>query len=79
MTQTEIIQQLQEIFRDVLDNESIVLSDTTCAADIEEWGSLANVQLIVEIESELGVRFTSGELISWKNVGEMARCIASKI
>lgn len=79
MTIQEITAKLQEIFRDVLDNDSIVLTDTTSAADIEEWDSLANVQLVVEIEGEFGIRFTSAEIPSWKNVGDMARCISQKL
>lgn len=79
MTESEILAKLQEIFRDVLDCEDIVLAEHTSAADIEEWDSLANVQLIVEIEHEFGVRFTSVEIPSWKNVGDMIGSIKSKV
>ncbi len=79
MTQIEIIGRLQDIFRDVLDNEDIILDCNTSAGDIEEWDSLANVQLIVEIEHEFGIRFTSVEIPAWKNVGDMAACILSKL
>ncbi len=79
METKDLFLKLQEIFRDVLDNEEIVLTELTCANDIDEWDSLANVQLIVAIEREFGIRFTSLEIPSWKNVGDMVDCIQSKL
>jgi acyl carrier protein len=79
MTNQEILQQVQEIFRDVLDNEEIVLTETTTANDIEEWDSLTHIQLIVAIEKQFKIKFTSKEILSWKNVGEMIDCIKTKL
>lgn len=79
MDNDKILAKLQEIYRDVLDNDDIVLTEATTANDIEEWDSLANVQLVVEIEGEFGIRFTSAEIPSWKNVGDMVACIKGKL
>lgn len=78
MNKDQIIREVQEIFRDVLDNEEIVLANETTADDIEEWDSLTHIQLIVAIEKHFQIRFTSREILSWQNVGEMIDCIASK-
>ena len=78
MKETEIIEKVQEIFRDVLDNEEIELSRETSAEDIEEWDSLSHIQLIVAIEKAFGIKFTSKEITSWANVGEMIDCILTK-
>ncbi len=78
MEKNEILDQVQEIFRDVLDNEDIVLINETTANDIEEWDSLSHIQLIVAIEKHFKIKFTSKEILSWNNVGEMIDCIASK-
>ena len=78
MEKTEILEKVQEIFRDVLDNEDIVLSNDTTADDIDEWDSLSHIQLIVEIEKSLKVKFTSKEISTWKNVGDMICCIINK-
>lgn len=78
MEKNEIMAEVQEIFRDVLDNEEIVLANETVADDIEEWDSLTHIQLIVAIEKHFKVKFTSKEILSWKNVGEMIDSIASK-
>ena len=78
MERNDIMAEVQEIFRDVLDNEEIVLANETVADDIEEWDSLSHIQLIVAIEKHFKVKFTSKEILGWKNVGEMVDCIAAK-
>ena len=75
----ETIKQLQVIFADVLENDSISLTEDTTAKDIEEWDSLNHIQLVVAIEKHFKVRITSSEIQSWKNVGEMVRSIETKI
>jgi acyl carrier protein len=78
MENDEILLQIQNIFRDVLDNTDIVLLSTTTANDVEEWDSLAHIQLIIAIEKHFKIKFLSKEMMSWKNVGEMVDCILSK-
>ena len=78
MERNQILAEVQEIFRDTLDNEDIVLVDSTTANDVEEWDSLTHIQLIVAIEKHFKIKFTSLEIMSWQNVGQMIDCIASK-
>lgn len=78
MNRDQIIGEVQEIFREVLDNDEIVLASETTADDIEEWDSLTHIQLIVAIEKHFKIKFTSKEILSWQNVGEMIDCIATK-
>lgn len=78
MEKNQILEEVQEIFREVLDNEEIVLASETTADDIEEWDSLTHIQLIVAIEKHFKIKFTSKEILSWQNVGEMIDCIATK-
>ena len=79
MNNNEILAKLQEIFKEVFDNENIEISRDTVAEDIEEWDSLAHVQLVKELEKVFVIKITAKELMSWDNVGEMVDSIANKI
>lgn len=74
-----ILEQLQEIFRDIFDDESIALKPETSAKDIEDWDSLAQIQLIVAAERKWGVKFTTEEISKLKNVGDFAALIDTRI
>ncbi|MCE5175729.1 MAG: acyl carrier protein [Bacteroidales bacterium] len=78
MEKVEILTRVQDIFRDLLDDESIVLTSETMADDVEGWDSLTHIQLIVAIEKSFKIKFTSREILSWKNVGEMIDNISLK-
>ncbi len=79
MERKEIFEKLTVIFRDVMDNDEIVLEENTTAEDIEEWDSLAHVQLIEKIEAVFGVRFSAKEMNSWEDVGEFVDSIQEKL
>ena len=79
MERKEIFSKLNEIFIDVLDLDEVELSETTCANEIEEWDSLSHIQLIVAIEKTFKIKFTSLEIMKWKNVGEMVTTMEEKI
>lgn len=79
MERKEIFEKLTIVFRDVMDNDEIVLEENTAAEDIEEWDSLAHVQLIEKIEAVFGVRFSAKEMSSWIDVGEMVDDIEKKL
>lgn len=71
--------KLQEIFQDVFDDDGIELFDEMTADDVEDWDSLSHITLIHEIEAAFGIRFTTKEVLSTKNVGEFIALIESKI
>lgn len=79
MNQAEIHENVQEIFRDVFDEEDLDILDETNAEDIEDWDSLAQVRLTVAIEKKFGIKFDFGELNALHNVGEMLELIGKKI
>ena len=75
----EIKEELQEIFRDILDLDDLILENSTTADDIEEWDSLAHINLVVAIEREYKVKFALGELQDLKNIEDMIELINKKI
>ncbi len=78
MTREEVMKTLNEIFCNVFDDETIVLKDETNANDIEDWDSLEQINLIVNIENEFGMMFDMSEVSDLANVGEMADLIMRK-
>ena len=70
MDRNEILAKINEIARDVFDNDEVELTEQTTAADVEEWDSLSHLSLISDIEGEFGIRFTLSEISGPKNVGE---------
>jgi acyl carrier protein len=78
MEKPDLLKQVNNIFIDVLDNDEILLTYETSADDVEDWDSLNHIQLVVAIEKQIKIRFTSKEIQSWNNVGEMLDCILSK-
>lgn len=78
MERDDILKKVEEIFREELELDDLVLTDETTADDVEEWDSLSHVQLVVALEKGFGIKFTSREILSWDNVGDLVDCIASK-
>lgn len=72
-------ERLQEVFRDVFDDDEIIITDETTAEDIDEWDSLTQIQLVVAVEDEFGVKFNIVETVKLKNVGEFIALIDKKI
>jgi acyl carrier protein len=74
----ETLSKVAEAIRDLFDDYEGPVTRETSAADIEQWDSLANVQLMVMIEQSLGVRFTTAEIQGFKNVGDLVDGVDSK-
>jgi acyl carrier protein len=79
MERNEVSKQVYAIFADVLDKEDLVLNDQSTANDVEEWDSLAHIHLVVAIERKFNIHFSSKEIQSWENIGEMVDCIHTKV
>lgn len=75
----DIIKDLQEIFRDVFDDDEIELTEETTAKDIEDWDSFAQIQLVVAIEKHFHIHFKVDEVGSLKDVGGMVRLIQQRV
>ena len=78
MNKDQVMARLTKVFRDVFDDDSIVLSDNTSAKDIEDWDSLEHINLIAAVEKEFKMRFKMKEVSGMKNVGEMASIVAER-
>ena len=79
MSREEVFESLNGVFRDVFDDDSIEVNDTTTADDIEDWDSLEHINLMAAVESEFGIKFSMGQVVTMKNVGEMVDIILQKV
>ena len=75
----DLLPELQEIFRDIFDNESLVITPESNASTVEDWDSLAHVNLVTAIEKKYKVNFALAELQELKNVGDMINLIEKKL
>lgn len=74
-----IKERLQEIFREVFEDDEIILKEEMTADDIEDWDSLTHIQLIEEIEENFKIDFTLQEVTELKNVGEFISLVEKKL
>ncbi len=79
MDQAKIYSQLTEIFRDIFDDDAIVLRPDMTAADIEDWDSFNHINLIVATEAKFGIKFQTSEIESLRNVGHFVELIEKKL
>lgn len=68
----------QVIFREVLDAPDLVLSDAMVAKDVPTWDSLNHITLVMALEDEFRTKFSTREVMGWKNVGEMLDTLEQK-
>lgn len=79
MEEQEILSQVVAIFKEELDNEEIELTMESTAKEVEDWDSLSHIHLMVAIEKHFKIRFTSTEISSFKNVGEMVETVKKRL
>ena len=70
--------RLTDVFRDVFNNDELMISRDTSAKDIENWDSVTHVSLIVKVETTFGIRFTSAQVAHLQTVGELIDLIEQK-
>jgi acyl carrier protein len=71
------IARLQKVFRGVFDNDDLIITRQTTAADVDDWDSINHVNLVLAVEREFNVRLSSSGIASLKNVGELADLLES--
>jgi acyl carrier protein len=78
MDQATVKSHLTHVFRDVFDDPSLQISESTTASDIEGWDSLTHISLIVQVEKEFKIKLSTGDVRNLKNVGDFIALIAKK-
>ena len=70
--------QVQEVFRRVFGRSDLAIGESTIAADIAEWDSLTHINLIIALEQEFGVQFSSQDVASMSRVGDLFKLLQEK-
>ena len=71
MDKNEIFEAVQQIFRDNVDDEELVITRETCADDIEDWDSLEQINLLTAMEKKFGLKFNLSDIRNLENVGDL--------
>lgn len=74
-----VLEELQSIFRDILDQPDLILTRGSNASNVEDWDWFAHVNLVSAIEKHYKIKFALGELHELKNVGDMIDLITVKL
>jgi acyl carrier protein len=75
----DLLPEIQEIFRDVFDEPNLVITRESNASTVEDWDSLAHINLVTAIEKKYKIKFALGELQELKNVGDMIDLMEVKL
>ena len=78
MDTAKIYERLTPIFRETFDDDSITPHEEMTAAEVPAWDSLSNIRLVVAVEEEFKIQFTTGEVAGLKNVGEFVSVIQQR-
>ena len=78
MSREEVFAEVEKIFRDVFDDDSLVITDETNSGDIEDWDSLEHINLVVAMEKRFHMKFNLKEVGKLANVGEMIDLIVRR-
>lgn len=79
MTRAEIMAKIQEIGKDVFEDDSVVLTEESTAADVEGWDSLTHLSLMNELEEAFDVEFMLDEVIGAAKIGDLVDIIEQRV
>ncbi len=76
----KVREALRDVFRRVFDEDDLEITDATTAVDVDGWDSMAHVNLILAIEKQFRIKFSSADLVAiqGQDVGGLARIVAAK-
>jgi len=78
MTEAEIYQHLTQIFRDVFGRDDMVLTPELSAKDVENWDSFHQIEIMIAVEEQYGIKFRTQELESLQNVRDLVQAVLKK-
>lgn len=74
-----VLDKLAGIIRETFDAPDAEIAARTTANEVDGWDSLSHVNLMAAVEVHFGVTFTTQEIMSFRNVGDLAACVERKL
>jgi len=72
------VEKLTAIFQDVLEDSNLALTKTLSAKDVGSWDSFNHINLVISIETEFAIRFTTEEIGNLQNVDDLVELLIRK-
>ena len=79
MEKIQIIKTLEDIFKDVLEEENLIITEDMEVSDINGWDSLSQINIIDEIEKRFNIHFSIGEIVVLKTIDDIIKLIETKL
>ena len=79
MDHNSILREVNLIFIDIFEDQSIVLNEQTTTDDVPAWDSLNHIQMITAVEKHFKIRFELNELLNFTNVGDLCNGIQNRL
>src|SRR6187200_2176001 len=76
MTRDQIRSQVEEVFREVFQDDALQLEEQMTAIDVEGWDSLTHVNLIIALEKRLAIKFAAAVFFFLNSVRQRQVCLA---
>jgi acyl carrier protein len=73
-----VYEGLKQIFHDVFDDDTLVITPELTAADVAEWDSLSHIRLMLAVQNSFKIKFSAAQTAGLKNVGQLAELIRAK-
>jgi acyl carrier protein len=74
----EIFNRTTAVIAEVLERPGLTLTETTTAKDVEGWDSFRQIEILLSLEQAFGIKFSSAEMDSLGNVGDLVRAVAAR-
>ena len=74
-----VFEDIKEILIDIFDDEDLEITLNTCADDIEDWDSLAQMNIMVSISKHFKIKFSVEEIATLHNIGDLVKAVEAKL
>ena len=78
MDEAQIYSRLTQIFEDVFGDDSIQVTATLTAKDVDGWDSLTHIRLMLTIEKAFKFKLSTTEIGKLENVGDLVALIKTR-